>query len=117
MKKKNVMISLSSGIIEKAKRVAKKDNRSMSGLIESLILNISEGPCVFCGDLSNWNMLPKEIPLKNNNSFSGDLNLTPEEIFNFKILAVKLWNDPFFKKYMWGFTQKKINEIINTIKI
>jgi len=38
MKKKNVTISLSPGVIKKAKELAKKENRSMSGLIEWLIL-------------------------------------------------------------------------------
>jgi len=40
MKKKNVTICLSPASIKKAKELAKKENRSMSGLIEWLILKL-----------------------------------------------------------------------------
>ena|ERR1035437_6258623 len=50
MKKKNVMICLSEETISRAKMLAKKENRSMSGLIENLILNTGREI-----DLSGWN--------------------------------------------------------------
>lgn len=140
MKKKNVMVSLSVETIEKVKRMAKIDNRSMSGLIESLIiiaadnLTIDWGDGTITGDIKNlpkgpdltgWVLPPtnkkllernKSLKIDSNNPFSGNLNLTPEEIFNFKILAVKLWNEPSFRLYMWGYTQEKIDELIKEIE-
>lgn len=40
MKKKNVLICLSEEAISKAKKMSKEENRSMSNLIEWMIMNV-----------------------------------------------------------------------------